>query len=53
MELFPKIFGGWKSLIIFAKKTILEVSQGSEYASEEFLKIEVQKSEFNILCCDV
>ena len=35
MERFGKIVIGWKLLTIFAKCSILDVSQGSEYAFEE------------------
>ena len=31
MEFFAKIIEGWKPLIIFEKKSILDVWQGSEY----------------------
>ena len=33
MERFAKVVNGWKLLIIFAKRSILDVWQGSEYAS--------------------
>ena len=33
MERFAKIVNGWKSLIIFVKRFMLGVWQGSEYAS--------------------
>ena len=33
MELFAKTINGWKSLTIFAKISILDVWQGSEYTS--------------------
>ena len=39
MELFTKIVKHWKSLIIFAKISILDVWQGSEYASELAFKV--------------
>ena len=32
MELFVKIVNGWQPLTIFAKSSILDVCQGSEYA---------------------
>ena len=35
MEHFPKIVNSWKPLIIMAKSSILDVWQGSEYASGE------------------
>ena len=34
MERFAKIINGWKPLIIFAKRSILDVWQNSHYASE-------------------
>ena len=34
MELFAKIVNVWKSLFIFAKSAILDLSLGSEYSSE-------------------
>ena len=36
MELFAKTANAWKQLIIFAKCSILDVWQGSEYASALF-----------------
>ena len=33
MKLFVEIVNGWKLLTIFAKSPILDVLQGSEYAS--------------------
>ena len=33
MELFVKIVDGWRPLAIFAKSTIVDIWQGSEYAS--------------------
>ena len=33
MEVFAKTGYGWKPLIIFVKRSILEVWQGSEYPS--------------------
>ena len=33
MKLFPKIVNGFKPLIIFGKNSILDVWQGSKYAS--------------------
>ena len=40
IELFVKIVSGWKLLTIFAKSFILDIWQGSEYASgpNEWLK---------------
>ena len=36
MEIFAKIANAWKPLIIFAKCSILDVWEGSEYASALF-----------------
>ena len=33
MKCFAKIVNGWKPLTIFAKRSILDTYQGSEYAS--------------------
>ena len=33
MDLFAKIINGWKTLTIFAKRSILDIWLGSEYAS--------------------
>ena len=38
MELFGKIVTGWKPLTISAKRSILDIWQGSEYASAILLK---------------
>ena len=34
IELFVKLVNGWKPLIIFAKRFILDIWLGSEYASD-------------------
>ena len=46
MELFAKLFNGFQPLAIFAKSSILDVAQGSEYVAE-YLK--ALRSKLNML----
>ena len=45
MECFAKIVNSWKSLTIFAKRSILDAWQGSEYAPGRQVKA-------NVLYCE-
>ena len=44
MECFAKIVNGYKSLIIFVERSILEIWQGSQYASEGFSSFSISYS---------